>query len=489
MTQREHLTAQRSWDPRLRLASFAFVSLGLAFSSANPLATAAVVIVVPIFVRLLWVPGEPPILLALVLVQWLQVSLRVLDADFRGIALADIPVAGAGSLELATLLGLVGLGVLALGQRIGLGIARFPARRSVSPEAAPRPKQLFLLFLGFQITGLLLAAMRWRFLALMQVFGAFSALRWVPLFLLAHVVIRDRVGRSYLVAAVLLEVIVGFGSYFSEFKTVFFVLLLAACSTRVRMSRREWGIAALTTAVAVGLSMAWLGIREDYRMFLRQGESGQVIRVSWPDRLAEAGRLMTTLSSVDLADALRLGAERVAYVDRFAQSLEYVPAYTPHAAGEIWTQALKNTVMPRLFFPDKPVLPSDSELTMRYTGQVVASGARGTSISLGYMAESYVDFGFAIMWAPIFLVGLIQGVTFRAFVQRAPTILVGYGFAIAAVLPGLLFETATVKYVGGTLYMVVVLGAFMWLLNRLYARLHGSAQVAHVELGLGTGPR
>ena len=84
--------------------------------------------------------------------------------------------------------------------------------------------------------------------------------------------------------------------------------------------------------------------------------------------------------------------DRLSYVDFFAVVLETVPSQLPHENGALWLDAITRPFMPRLFFPSKTVI-DDSERTNYYTGLGVAGAEEGTSISLGYVAESYIDFG------------------------------------------------------------------------------------------------
>jgi hypothetical protein len=75
--------------------------------------------------------------------------------------------------------------------------------------------------------------------------------------------------------------------------------------------------------------------------------------------------------------------------------------------------AVGHIMMPRLLFPDKPVLASDSELVRHYTGQYVAGAESGTSIGLGYIAEFYVDFGFIGAMIMCFILGVYFGIILR----------------------------------------------------------------------------
>jgi hypothetical protein len=172
--------------------------------------------------------------------------------------------------------------------------------------------------------------------------------------------------------------------------------------------------------------------------------------------MASLADRVSGLDGADIAHAVEETSYRVEYVDYFALALAYVPAVRPHTDGEQWLAAVRHILLPRLFFPEKPVLPSDSELTMRYTGWNLGGVTGGTSISLGYVAESYIDFGRTGMWLPIFLLGLLWGGMYRYFVSSKWPV-VGYGFALAGLLSATYYETAAVKQLGGTVSEFIVL--------------------------------
>lgn len=430
----------------------------LGLTTANPLLTALSVLFVPLALQLLWRPGEPPALLFVVMFQWLQVTTRVYHADFVGVEVSSLMLTPSAPGAMAVALGLVALVTLTVGQRAGAG-PWYPSQYDVGAERNLfSPARLFVLYLGLNGLGMILVGMRWQFLGLSQAFGAVAQLKWVPLFALGHIAVASRRGRGWLLAATLIEIVLGFGGYFGGFKIVFYVLILAALSARVRLSIGQTVLVGTLCSVVFGLSLVWTGIKPDYRAYLNQGEQQQIVLVSWEERLTEFGRLAGALSPEDFGPTLEKGMDRLAYVDLLAEALAYVPESTPHTGGTIWGAAIANVLAPRILFPAKPILESDSELASRYTGVNLASGDQGTNISLGYAAESYVDFGVPIMWFPIFLMGLLQGWSYRFFLSHSPSRLLGYGIAVAALLPALYFETATVKYLGGTLFLILALG-------------------------------
>src|SRR4029077_12105570 len=84
------------------------------------------------------------------------------------------------------------------------------------------------------------------------------------------------------------------------------------------------------------------------------------------------------------ADAL---VERMWAIYYPALALERVPEVIPHTDGTILAAALTHIVTPRVFFPDKPELPSDSESVRKYSNVRVAGRETNTSIAFGYSIE------------------------------------------------------------------------------------------------------
>jgi hypothetical protein len=81
-------------------------------------------------------------------------------------------------------------------------------------------------------------------------------------------------------------------------------------------------------------------------------------------------------------------------------------------------------IKPRFLFPGKAPL-SDTEVYVRLARGDASEQVRlGTSISVGYMAENFVDLGFPGMLGGIFVLGLMYGVVIRYFMaMRLPWIL------------------------------------------------------------------
>ena len=95
------------------------------------------------------------------------------------------------------------------------------------------------------------------------------------------------------------------------------------------------------------------------------------------------------------------------------------------------------------------MIADDSIRTRQYAGVNVAGAEEGASIGLGYMAESYVDFGPYLMFVPIFLLAVLFGLAYRYFVLRSG--MGSWGYVIAFAMPFVslhIFETSNVKLFG-----------------------------------------
>ena len=57
----------------------------LSLFTSNPVLTIVAILFIPIAIKLLWKKNEPPILFAAIILQWLQVTVKVFLADFSGL--------------------------------------------------------------------------------------------------------------------------------------------------------------------------------------------------------------------------------------------------------------------------------------------------------------------------------------------------------------------------------------------------------------------
>src|SRR5438552_3750324 len=94
------------------------IAVLFAMLSSNPLLTAGSIIALLLIARLLWRPGEPPVLLFAAGYQWIQVTMLVFIADYDGASV--MTKSFSPQIDKAIWLGLVGLVVLSAGIRVGV---------------------------------------------------------------------------------------------------------------------------------------------------------------------------------------------------------------------------------------------------------------------------------------------------------------------------------------------------------------------------------
>ena len=155
--------------------------------------------------------------------------------------------------------------------------------------------------------------------------------------------------------------------------------------------------------------------------------------------------------------------ERVSYVTFFSIVLDYVPAHEPHAEGELLRVAIANSTMPRFLFPEKPVLLSDSYYTKRFSGVYVSDNQ--TSISIGYMAEFYADWGMTGMFVSVFLYGCWIGLMAALLRMLNPVPALGGGVLIVALLTVSDFEHQFMKGFAALNASVVFMLALLFVLR------------------------
>jgi hypothetical protein len=281
---------------------------------------------------------------------------------------------------------------------------------------------------------------------------ALSNFRWVFFFLLAMIVFVQKRGYGILMIVVAFEIVLGFLSFFAEYKGVFLMLALALLTARPKLNFRTLMISGLIFGTVLVLSAAWSAIKLNYRDFLNAGTGHQVIVVSQEEQITRLSDLMIDEGLTRLPEGFDRLARRIEYTYFFSRVVDRVPAMIPFDNGALWGAAVLHVLTPRLLFPDKPTLTPDVVNTQRYAGlKLTEQGGVHTEIPMGYMAESYVDFGPIGMFLPIFLLGGLFGLQYRYIITRTRYLMFAFGAAPVVLMSASQFETSAVKMLGGSL--------------------------------------
>lgn len=411
---------------------------------------------------LLWRPGEPPIQIAVFVVQWLQVSLLIFYANILGTDVNAISELST-STDRAIILSEVGLVMFVVGMRLASGgsvteyseLARNMALRS-------SVYIVFRIYIAFFAIACVTEGLAWTIPGLAQPLIALAALRWGFFGILTYICFTRRRGYPFFFIAFALELAWGLGGVYSDFKTVFIYALIAIAAANRRIALTTAAGLGLLAALLIFLGIVWTSVKFNYRDFL---SSNKEISLGTTEKISKLAELISTLDGEALTKGAEKLVQRITYVEYFGVVLDYVPNTQPHENGAIWWDAVTRPFMPRLFFPSKAII-DNSERTRKYTGLGVSGTESDTSISIGYFGEAYIDFGAVLMMVPIFLLGLAYGRAYRWLISsKASKGLLGIGFAPSTLFCGLFAETSITKSFGAFVLFII----FAWVLTKYIA--------------------
>jgi hypothetical protein len=435
--------------------------------SPNPLLTPVAISVLAACVQLLWRRGEPPVLVFACAMQWLQAAAVIFYTDFYGVSLQA--ASGSVEFETATWLSLIAVFVLALGMRLALVRGKGSQHAALTAEASRvNISNAFIAYLITFVVAIIAERIAFAIPPVTQAIYALVTFKWMAVFILAYCIIEQRVGYFFLAIVVVLEVGVGLLAYFASFKSVFFVLLVVALTSPLALRGRRLVITVSVALALFFMGVVWSAIKVEYREFLNQGTEQQEIDVTAQESAVKLVDLIGNFTWDNFTDGLDTMIVRVGYTKYFALTLMNVPSSVPYENGALWLGTLKHIVTPRLFFPEKGAI-SDSERTTLYTGELTAGEESGTSIGIGYVAESYVDFGPVWMFAPIFLLGVFYGLIYRFFIIRSRSKLICAALASSILIFGAYeIETSNIKIVGGNVTVLLVVIVFYFIFGRAF---------------------
>lgn len=442
----------------LRRASAGLAVLAVCLSPlSQDMAACALGGIVPwVILTLIGTPGMPAALTYLFLWQWMQVYARLLQSVVDGEAL------GAGLYGADTVLAywymLASLVVMAIPFRLICGSLRPPTAAEFSAHERWRPADMILVFIAAVVISVVMSFAARAVPALNQPFEVASRVKLVALFILCAYTLTTGKGAKFTLGAILVEIINGFTGFFSDFRAVFIYLAVAAIASRIRWSAVTSFIALAWIMLLVGLALFWTAVKMDYRVFASQSDESQAIQVPLGERFAYLGSKLATPDAINWGDAAYTLLIRFAYVDIFGAVINVAttsPEVEPHRQ---WTEAFQHVFQPRFLFPDKPEL-SDSEVYVRLAQLNPMEQVRaGTSISVGYMAENFADFGFPGMLGGIFAMGVMMALIVRYFMRRdLPWMMreaIIMGFAISISRDGV--EVSLPKVLGGMFMFMIV---------------------------------
>ena len=368
---------------------------------------------------------------------------------------------------------------LAIGIRLGLSVKKAP------DPSKPRPGFAFsfgLLVTVYVVTVSLegtLSTIAPDYPSLRQIITTFDSARLGVLFLILRRLCAPPPRFGILALVVSIEIVLGITGFFAGFREPIVLAVLAVLEVFDRRSGKHWLALAVASVAICMLGVLWMGIRSDYRR-----EYVEVDQFSG-SRNARVNRVEDLTSTFMRNDTESLWRTTDQLVDRMwtiyypALALQRVPSVLPHTGGQIIGAALLHIVTPRVFFPNKGELPSDSDEVRKYSNVAVAGREVNTSIAFGYSAESYIDFGLPWMFIPVLAFGVFIGACYTIFRSLIWHRELFVAFATVSFwISVYLFERSWATMLGVTVGFMVYLGGPIVLLDRFLLIQYSARQAA-----------
>ncbi len=396
--------------------------------------------------------------------QWMQTSIGVL---YKGLFNRDVATIYSSNYRPMVMIGLGCCLALAVGIRLGLTTVRTVDQREERPSFAFTLRALvvaYVITVFFEGSLIFISS---QYPTVRQILVTADTARLGVLYLIFRRLLMPQPRWSLFAAVVAIECVLGITGFFAGFREPVVLGGLALYEIFDRRVTKHWIALGAGVALASALAILWMGIRVQYR---REYTEMDAFATSRSARLREVSSLSSAFLGMD-SEVILASADQL--VDRLwavyypALALERVPSVLPHTNGTFITDAMLHAVTPRVFFPDKAALQSDSEKVRKYSGVAVAGADQNTSIAFGYAAESYIDFGVPVMFVPIFAFGIVIGALYRLSARLIWHHELFVAFATVTFwLSFYLFERSWATMLGQSASLIVYLGIPVVLLDR-----------------------
>lgn len=355
---------------------------------------------------------------------WLSITIKLFYADFSG-----VPYVGLSSsvnIVQTTYLSLTGFCVFCFG--LWLAVKDLKLTNEKMNELFSSPvnfKRILIVYAVVSVLNTTLKSFVFFIPGLAQLFSGLLQMKLGFLFLLLFYAFKTRKNLWLVLFIIIVEIILSLFSYFSSFKDIIITAIVIIALFPIRLSVRESVFAFILAGGFLYSIFIWQTVKGDYRKFLSAGERSQNVVVSQEDALKKLQELSEKSGNANKDDVLYQTIDRVSYIEFFSQSTENVPLRIPYENGRLWTENILHVLQPRIFFPNKEAI-DDSKMVNKYATRKVAGAKQGASFSLGFMAESYIDFGPYFMFIPIFLVGWLLGFIYKTIMLQSINYLWGF---------------------------------------------------------------
>jgi hypothetical protein len=221
-----------------------------------------------------------------------------------------------------------------------------------------------------------------------------------------------------------------------------------------RSRRVPWRYVVLTVGVVVFLQVGKTAYRDAY--WNRASDASLIERVSfWIDTSTSQWFDPPTEGPASRGQLAAQTVERASLLIQVAHVAEITPSQVPFQNGSTYSY-MAVTLIPRFLWPGKPSMSEANRFYQLAYGVSDRKGVETTSISVGIMAEAFLNFGWYGIAGIMFLSGLLLGLYERTFfAARSNTYFAAIGLAL---LPGFLaIESQFSQYFSAVIQQFVLI--------------------------------
>ena len=387
---------------------------------ATLLSLAPVLVIIALFFKL-----RNPVFLTIFLAlffQWLQINIKIIYGNVINLPL-ELQFSfyqNTQFLYKANMLSNVGLIFFAIGLYLPLRkrLQNFDILEQL--DINYKPEKILKNYIIFSIAISVLLLFRNSLGGINTIVVAFSKLKWG--FLLVTIIYCNVYNQKkkllYLVIG--FEILLGFTGFFSGFKDIIIILVIALLSIQVELNSKAINKFSVIFIFILSFGLVWTTIKMDFREYLTGGKDSQRVVVSKIDAVNKMVGLLSDLSLENMGLATDALLDRVSYIEFFSIVLGNVPNYMPHENGAIIKESTLFYFKPRIFFPDKGVI-DDSDHTNKYT-KLNLVGDGQASHSVGFMTDAYIDYGPYGMMILLLMLGCVLGWSMNFLIIKSSNI-------------------------------------------------------------------
>jgi hypothetical protein len=405
---------------------FAIVAIVFIYFSAHPLLMFFSFTLLFIIYKYFWRTNEPKVIFLGLLLFWLSIVVKLFYADIVGVRYEDLSISPL--IVESTYIALFSLLVFTVGVHLTTRNIDKAIFISYSDNFNYKTNNVIKLYIGAALISLILNLFLFLYPAFSQLFYAIIHFKLGLLFLLIHNVYIEKKSIWVVILIVAFELILSLVSFFSSFKDILITVAVVFSFYPFKFKLSQVIRNSVFIVFTIFVMLIWQSIKSEYRNYINKGSQTQTVQVSNSEAIGKVWELAQDANPFSRDnEIIYQSIDRLSYIEFFSQAMVRVPSEISFENGKLWINNITHILTPRFLYKDKKAI-DDSEMVNTYCMRQVATAKEGVSFSLGFIAESYIDFGPYFMFIPIFFVGCLLGLAYRLAISKSLNFIWGFSF-------------------------------------------------------------